>query len=554
MGIGSFLRRVFGRRQPARDEPAPNASPELERAAPVREIRPEPVATAHRVTIVQPARTSPLPSRMSQSTQQASPPAKPPANVVKTSSAAPATPAPASRPSTASVTAARVPTSPAAGVRLPAPAIAAARSAALSAAAARASTPAASAPRPSQQPAPSVENEGTRNDGIGELSPPLLKNLQRRLAWREQRLRPKTSTAPHTVTARRPSKQSFSLDEARRLFSITLRTRNRAVRDLASDVEQLERYGLPIWKTEQDVAAALDISVRTLRHFSTHSAKDWLSHYVTFAIPKRTGGERLIMAPKARLKALQRRLNTLLIAKLPVSAFAHGFRTGHSVRSNAEPHVGKRVVLRLDIHDFFGTLHFGRVRGLLISLGYSYPVAATLSAIMTEAPRQAVSAGDTIYFPPIGPRACPQGAPTSPGISNAILMKMDHRLAGCARRFGFSYSRYADDLTFSGNDIAHAHALRLQASRVVEEEGFTINVRKTRLLRAGSRQSVTGVVVNDVLGLSRQDRRRLRAAIHQCALAQSRGTVEPQVLARLEGKLSYLQMLNPKQAQRLAST
>ena len=197
-----------------------------------------------------------------------------------------------------------------------------------------------------------------------------------------------------------------------------------------------------------------------------------------------------------------------------MSEYAHGFLGGHSVRTNAEPHVGKDVILRLDITDFFGTIHFGRVRGLLIALGYGYPVATVLAALMTEAVRQPVVVGETRFFPPVGPRTCPQGAPTSPGLSNAVVVKMDRRLAGLARRYGFAYTRYADDLTFSGNDIAGAHALRLLAARVVEEEGFAVNQRKTQIRRNGSRQMVTGVVVNDVLGLSRQDRRRLRAAIH----------------------------------------
>jgi hypothetical protein len=221
------------------------------------------------------------------------------------------------------------------------------------------------------------------------------------------------------------------------------------------------------------------------------------------------------------------------------------------VRTNAQPHVGKRVLLQLDIREFFPSIHFGRVRGLLLALGYGFPVASVLAALMTEAPRQAVAVGDTIYFAPVGARACPQGAPTSPHLSNALLLKMDRRLAGLARRMGFAYTRYADDLTFSGDDIAQAHALRILAARIVEEEGFRINHEKTRIVRDGSRQSVTGVVVNDVLGLSRQTRRRLRAAIHRCAQAQAAGTADPATLARLEGELAYLSMLNPQQAQRL---
>ena len=325
-----------------------------------------------------------------------------------------------------------------------------------------------------------------------------------------------------------------------------MRTRARALRGLTTDEAQLARYGLPLWRNEADVAEALEIDVRTLRHFSVHSARDRGSHYVTFAVPKRSGGERLIMAPKTRLKALQRRLHRLLVSKLPTSEYAHGFRTAHSVRSNAQPHVGKGVVLRLDIRDFFPSLHVGRVRGLLVALGYGYQVASVLAVLMTEAPRQPVTAGAIRHFAPVGPRACPQGAPTSPGVSNALLVKMDHRLAGLARKHGFVYTRYADDLTFSGEDLEKVHALRHLASRVVREEGFTVNRDKTLVMRRGSRQQVTGVTVNEVLGLSRQERRRLRAALHQASQWESGSLPSP-----LRGMLAYVAMLNREQARRL---
>ena len=162
--------------------------------------------------------------------------------------------------------------------------------------------------------------------------------------------------------------------------------------------------------------------------------------------------------------------------------------------------------------------------------------------VLTEPAHPAV----TQYFAPIGPRACPQGAPTSPGLSNALLVKMDHRLAGLARQHGFAYTRYADDLTFSGNDLEKVHALRHLAARVVREEGFTVNRDKTRVMRRGSRQTVTGVTVNEVLGLSRQERRRLRAALHQAGQWESGGMPSP-----LRGMLAYVSMLNRGQARKL---
>jgi hypothetical protein len=347
------------------------------------------------------------------------------------------------------------------------------------------------------------------------------------------------------ASGRRSRSPRLDGGEARRLFASTLRTGSPALRALACDEAQLARLGLPVWRNEAQLAEALHLDVRTLRHLTVHSARERQPHYVTFAVPKRTGGERLIMAPKTRLKAVQRRLNALLIDRLPASESAHGFRPERNVRSNAAPHVGKRVVVHLDLQDFFPSIHFGRVRGLLVALGYGYQVASVLATLMTEAPRQPVLVDGTRYFPPVGPRACPQGAPTSPGLSNAIVVRMDRRLAGLARRFGFAYTRYADDLTFSGDDIQAAHALRCLAARIAQSEGFAINRSKTRVMRAGGRQAVTGVIVNEVLGLSRQQRRTLRAALHRLRLEGSGRD------ARLEGHLAYLHMLNPAQAQRL---
>jgi hypothetical protein len=370
-----------------------------------------------------------------------------------------------------------------------------------------------------------------------------LKPGHRRLALQDARIAPDGTAG----SARRAHHRRLQRDEARRLFAGTLRTGSRTLRALATDVAQLERLGLPVWSDEAALAAALQLDVPALRHLSIHSAREHKPHYVTFAVPKRSGGERLIMAPKTRLKAVLRRLNTLLVDHLPASELAHGFRRGRSVRSNADPHVRQRVVLRLDLKDFFPAIHFGRVRGMLIACGYGYPVASTLAALMTEAPRQPVVVNGVTLFPPVGTRACPQGAPTSPGLSNAIVVRMDRRLAGLARRFGFAYTRYADDLTFSGPDIDAAHALRLLAARIVHSEGFELNTAKTRVMRSGSRQVVTGVVVNEVLGLSRADRRRLRAALHR------QRTLEGERDGRLEGKIAYLKMLNAAQAQRLVA-
>jgi retron-type reverse transcriptase len=334
----------------------------------------------------------------------------------------------------------------------------------------------------------------------------------------------------------------MSREDADRMFAGTHRTRNRGIRDLLADEKQLERLGLPIWETETDLASALGVTTKALYYFSIHREKERQPHYVTFAIPKRSGGKRLIMAPKRRLKTIQRRLVNLLVEKLPVSEVAHGFRKGRNIRTGAEPHVGKRVVLRIDLKDFFPTVTVARVRGLLIAYGYGYRVATTLAVLMTEAERQPVELDGTVFHVPVGERHCVQGAPTSPGICNALLLRMDRRLAGLAKKRGLTYTRYADDLTFSGDvDLDGIHRFRTAAMKLIEGEGFVVNRGKTRIMTSAARQSVTSVVVNKTLGLSRQERRKIRAMAHR--LAQNREN-DP----RFTGKMAYLQMLNPNQA------
>jgi len=208
--------------------------------------------------------------------------------------------------------------------------------------------------------------------------------------------------------------------------------------------------------------------------------------------------------------------------------------------------VGKAVVLHFDIKNCFPTIHFGRVRGLLIALGYSYPVAASLAVLMTEAPRQPVAAEGKLYHVPTGPRVCVQGAPTSPGLCNTILLRLDHRLAGLARKHGFAYTRYVDDLTFSGNDLGKVAKFLKLVPSIVAAEGFAVNGEKTRILRAGRRQAVTGVIVNKAMGLSRQERRKLRAALHRQKTARDADGMGERL--RLHGKLAYLFMLNRAQA------
>jgi RNA-directed DNA polymerase len=383
--------------------------------------------------------------------------------------------------------------------------------------------------------APDVLKEVVRLEGP-------FKPNHRRLITRDARL------LPHKPRPRGMGRRKIiEAGEAKRLFASTLRTRNRDLRTLAIDEAQLTRFGLPLWKNEEDVATALGLTVKQLRHFSTHRNRERVSHYVAFAIPKRNGGERIIHAPKKRLKRVLRMLHALLVCKLPAHTAAHGFIKGRSVKTNAQVHVGHAVVVKLDVKDFFPTVSFARVRGLLVSLGYGYPVAATLAALMTESTRQLVALDGEVFHVPVGPRVCVQGAPTSPGLCNAVVRKMDARLSGLARKHGFVYSRYADDMAFSGDDMRAIDTLIARAHRIIVSEGFALNVQKTKVMRRGSHQVIAGVTVNADLGLSRKQRRRLRAEIHR---ERTKGLSQTAQVA-LTGKLAWVEMLNPEQAAKL---
>lgn len=239
--------------------------------------------------------------------------------------------------------------------------------------------------------------------------------------------------------------------------------------------------------------------------------------YSTFSISKKSGGEREINAPTPRLLKLQRRLAEVLQAchdEIRESHghkqhIAHGFVPGQSIFSNASQHVGKRFVFSVDLHDFFGTIHFGRVRGFLINnrdYGLNDKVATLIAKIACHNGR------------------LPQGAPSSPVISNIIGHILDVRLAKLSGRCGCTYSRYADDLTFSCNkrvfpsELAvpsvHEWTLGRELLGAITKEGFVVNEKKTRMSYADSRQTVTGIVTNGKLNTRSEYRRHIRQMTH----------------------------------------
>jgi RNA-directed DNA polymerase len=223
---------------------------------------------------------------------------------------------------------------------------------------------------------------------------------------------------------------------------------------------KLSRYNLPQLANPEALASWLNISLGRLFWFTYRQRTDRVWHYYRFTISKRTGGERVILAPKAELKAIQQQILNEILARVPVHSQAHGFVNGRSIVTNATPHIGQAYVLNLDLKDFFPTITYARVCGLFSSLGYPLYVARELAFLCTTDDRQLetrlIDNKKTKLYVSHDINRLVQGAPTSPAISNLIARRLDARLYGLARSMGFTYTRYADDLTFSGPDKGKA--------------------------------------------------------------------------------------------------
>lgn len=316
--------------------------------------------------------------------------------------------------------------------------------------------------------------------------------------------------------------------------------------DIAEREARRDDNALPKIESAQELAKALEITVPTLRWLCFHREVDTGTHYRRWTVPKRDGSPRLISEPKPTLKAAQKWIAREITEHLPVHGAAHGFLAGRSTATNAAVHAGAKVVVKLDLKDFYPTITTNRVKGLLRKAGYNEQVATLLAMLVTESPREEIELRGKTRYVATGPRSLPQGAPTSPSITNAISRKLDSRLAGVARVLKLKYTRYADDLTFSWHEEGDAPIgpLLSMTERVVVAEGFRVNRKKTRVMRSGARQKVTGLVVNAAEGaeparVPRKLVRTLRAAIKNRELGRPG---KGETLAQLRGWAAYVMM------------
>jgi retron-type reverse transcriptase len=274
------------------------------------------------------------------------------------------------------------------------------------------------------------------------------------------------------------------------------------------------------------------------------------SAYIEFEVPKATGGTRRIAAPRKPLRKIQRKILDDILAKVPVHDAAHGFRPARSTVTNATPHLKAAIVVKMDLVDFFPSIHYRRVIGLFEELGYSSAVAEMLAGVCTYRPK--LADGRMVW-----PGLLPQGAPSSPAITNLVCRRLDARLSALAARAGGTYTRYADDLTFSfAREPEKLGRFLWWVDQVCQQEGFTENTKKRRVLRASGQQRITGVVVNEHLAIPRKVRHRFRAIVANVGknglAVEAAKTGRTDLEAYLHGFVAYAKMVQPELGAKLA--
>lgn len=334
---------------------------------------------------------------------------------------------------------------------------------------------------------------------------------------------------------------------------------SRGLGDRRSDTVRLWEYGLPVLSTPADVAKTLQLTIPRLRWLAFHSDAITRSHYYTFQIPRKNGRLRTLQAPHRTMAYAQGWILDEILYRIPVHNAAHGFIPERSVVTNAKSHLGARIVINTDLKDFFPAITFARVNGLFCSLGYSPAVATILALLCTEAPRQKLVYEGVTYLAATGPRVLPQGACTSPAISNLITRALDRRLQGMADKLNWTYTRYADDITWSTLESPRPSVgyVLARIQQIAEDEGFEINEEKTRVLRPNQRQSVTGVAVNDRLSVPRTTIRRIRAILHNAqftGLENQNRDNHPHFEHWLLGMIGWIGMVQPESGDKLRAS
>jgi RNA-directed DNA polymerase len=334
-------------------------------------------------------------------------------------------------------------------------------------------------------------------------------------------------------------------------------------------IAEFSDRGVPKLSAAGDLAAWLETPPEQLDWLSDarrlHRRTDIpvLQHYVYTFAEKRCGHYRLIEAPKPRLRAIQRRILHEILDLLPPHGSAHGFVKGRSCLTAARIHAGERILLTLDLRNFFISIPSARIHAIFRCLGYPWTVARLLTGLCTTMTPVSVFTrgpeGSTFDWQTqqiYGMPHLAQGAPSSPALANLCAWRLDRRLARLSQRFGANYTRYADDLAFSGDEtFASKQAVFMRlVDAIIRDEGFFTNGAKSRIMDRSMRQRITGLIVNERLNVPRESYDELKAILHNCAKHGSAGQNRrdlPDFRAHLEGRIAWVEAVNTARGAKL---
>ena len=296
------------------------------------------------------------------------------------------------------------------------------------------------------------------------------------------------------------------------------------------------------------------------------------NRYLSFMVKKKSGEDRIIHAPKNGLKAIQKCLNVILQTVYQPHKAAYGFVPGKSIVDNAKHHVGSIYIYNIDLKDFFPSVDQARIWGRLKNAPFNLKesngneILANIIAALCCQVMIVERIDENKNWIKVIKNVLPQGAPTSPTISNIICERLDIRLTGVAKRFGLKYSRYADDITFSSmhNVYQRNSEFLAEVERIITDQNFTIKESKTRLQKQGYRQEVTGLLVNDKVNVQKRYIKQLRTWLYLMEkysyekanayflqhYISDKGNVKkniPVMQNVIAGKLEYLKMIKGKE-------
>lgn len=312
--------------------------------------------------------------------------------------------------------------------------------------------------------------------------------------------------------------------------------------------------------TPDTLASAIGVSLSTLNWLAYQKEHATVDHYFRYKIPKSSGGYRHISAPKPYLKKVQRWIDRNILASWEVSPYATAYVPNGGIAVNATPHIGRKLIIHLDLIDFFHSISYPRIKGLFLHHGFSQEMSTLLALLCTEYPRKELfwpCSGGRVYIVDqacnklsVTERVLLQGACTSPTLSNAIAKPMDTGIGHYVEMFDGKYTRYSDDIYISFPQGALPHKnLFFNIKQTIANHGFTINDKKTRFTRSCAKQVVTGVVVNNKLNISRDYFRLLRTRLHYCDIS----CLQPYLGAKLAGMVSFVRSLSNSKARILIS-